>query len=461
MLKENHRKYLQLREEYPFLSYDSVQWQRDDQKISIKFLFNLSDSIFFEPEWEIPICQTDTENLSDEDLSTLIFHIGMVELISYWKVACPFSVIIRPYQLTKEQLKFWKKLYFKGMGEFFHTNGIPADNEGFMELISQPGRRVKKITRLLREGYIIPVGGGKDSAVTLEILKNSGSTCVPYCINPRPAVHRTIEASGIDSKRSLFFRRALDPRMLELNKKGYLNGHTPFSALVAFSSLLAAYLTGLNRIALSNESSANEPTIPGTEINHQYSKSFEFETDFRQYVNQFLLPGVEYFSFLRPLSELQIASIFADMSRYHPVFRSCNVGSKEDKWCGKCAKCLFAYIILSPFLSEDEMIAIFGSNLFEDQELKEILEDLAGISDSKPFECIGTIDEVNLALTRTIRQYGDEQLPLLLRHYKQNSQLRDTYADFHSHLLGINKDNYLNDTELSLLLNRLKDVTGV
>ena len=67
--------------------------------------------------------------------------------------------------------------------------------------------------------------------------------------------------------------------MLQLNSEGYINGHTPFSAIVAFSSVLTAALNGQKYITLSNENSANESTVKDSKVNHQYSKSYEFELD--------------------------------------------------------------------------------------------------------------------------------------------------------------------------------------
>ena len=134
--------------------------------------------------------------------------------------------------------------------------------------------------------------------------------------------------------------------MLELNRQGYLNGHTPFSALVAFSGIIAARMHGLSMVALSNESSANESTVQGSTVNHQYSKSFKFEEDFHYYQNTYLRGSAYYFSLLRPLSEFQIARYFAGQKQYHGIFRSCNAGSRTDSWCGHCPKCLFVYLIL-------------------------------------------------------------------------------------------------------------------
>ena len=90
---------------------------------------------------------------------------------------------------------------------------------------------------------------------------------------------------------------------------------------------------------------------------------------------------IHYFSFLRPLSELQIAGLFSKLKPYHSVFRSCNAGSKEEKWCGHCAKCLFVYILMSAYLPSDEVAGIFGRDMLNDPEMKELFEQLSGLSD--------------------------------------------------------------------------------
>ncbi|PLX14577.1 MAG: hypothetical protein C0598_00850 [Marinilabiliales bacterium] len=186
--------------------------------------------------------------------------------------------------------------------------------------------------------------------------------------------------------------------MLELNEKGFLNGHTPFSALLAFVNVLLSCVNGVGNIALSNENSANESTVPGTKINHQYSKSFEFENDFNYYIHNYVHPELKYFSFLRPLNEMQIAFLFSKYHWHFESFRSCNVGSKNDEWCGSCPKCLFTYLILSPFIKKKTLDNIFKKDLLNDQDLTGILLELSGVSEVKPFECVGTIKEVQSAV---------------------------------------------------------------
>ena len=246
---------------------------------------------------------------------------------------------------------------------------------------------------------------------------NNDNLCL--ILNPRKASLQTSEIAGYSAKNTIEIWRTIDTNLLELNEKGFLNGHTPFSALLAFITVLAAIITNKKNIALSNESSANESTIRlrRTNINHQYSKSFTFEKDFRSYVNKYISKDINYYSFLRPLSELQIAKLFSKFPKYFSCFKSCNKGSKTDTWCGKCPKCLFTFIILSPFVSQQNLELIFGKNLFDDPYLLHYFNQLIGKENRKPFECIGTIEEVNIALCMTIAKKDKKNLPYLLKYY--------------------------------------------
>ncbi len=249
-------------------------------------------------------------------------------------------------------------------------------------------------------------------------------------MNPRGATVECARVAGFPIDEVLVIRRTIDPTLLDLNAKGYLNGHTPFSAMLAFYTLLASLLSGIPNVALSNESSANESTVIGTDVNHQYSKSLEFEDDFRKYVNEELRMKNEessfnYFSFLRPLSELQIAMLFSRFTQYHDVFRSCNVGSKQDIWCGHCAKCLFAYIILSPFIEPARLNRIFGKSMLDDKSLELEFRQLLGEEETKPFECVGTVSEVRQALAMALRRWYKTDRPVLLDDYNVLKDLED------------------------------------
>ena len=437
----DQNKYNLLREEYEFFRFQRYNYTLNKDVLSVKFYFSLDDKYFFTPSFEIPASNIFIwDNLNDSHVDSLVFNIGMIELISYWKLACPKTVYIAPHKIDEKQIMWWKNLYFNGLGEFFYLNGIKENVNDFMEIISEGEFPCDKINIELKPRTIVPIGGGKDSVVTMELLKNK-MPVIPMIINPRGATEECVETAGYSLEQTAIVKRNLDPLMLEMNKEGFLNGHTPFSAMLAFYSLLIAFATDTRYIALSNESSANEPTVPGTEVNHQYSKSIAFENDFRSYVDEYISSEIRYFSFLRPLNELQIARFFSKNKDYYKVFKSCNVGSKTDSWCGKCPKCLFTWIIMSPFIPQDELTEIFGKNLMEDNDLIPILKQLNGEVEVKPFECVGTVEEVNACLDYCQMAKDERQKSLsmndLLSQYDDANNLPEQFE-------AILKDNLSN-----------------
>ena len=398
---DNQSKFDTLRDTFSTFTFERQTVKLENGVLSLAFDFSLDGRYHFQPTLEIPArAFFSWDAIPANQLEALAFQIGMTELVSYWKIACPKRVVVKPFALTTSQIAFWKKLYYNGLGEFLYLNSIMVSESDLMALESQGEKPFHRVEIPLKEMTLVPVGGGKDSVVTLECLRNE-MPLIPLIVNPRGATLNCVKTAGFSENDFIVIKRTLDPTMLKLNAEGYLNGHTPFSALLAFISILVAFGSGARYIALSNENSANESTVPGTNINHQDSKSIEFESDFRNYVAEHLNPEVQYFSFLRPLSELQIASLFARYEAYHPVFRSCNVGSKTDSWCGHCPKCLFTWIILSPFLTRGQLTAIFGKDLMADASLQPVLEELNGTAAVKPFECVGTVEEVQACLKAT------------------------------------------------------------
>jgi len=407
-MSSRQKDYLYFREIHDKFIYEKYSYSINDKEINISFNFILESNspkeltpVVFSPKLQIPLISfSDIDKLNPQLLDNLIFHMGMVELISYWKAACPSVLIIKPLHLNDEQISFWKKLYWNGLGEFFYVNGIDTSLEEFVQIQSDSSNSIETVSIATESKILIPIGGGKDSAVSLELLKDTSLELFPFIINPRGASLNTVKQAELSKKNLLLAKRSIDPTLLKLNKQGYLNGHTPFSAMLAFTTLLQAYVAKAKYIALSNESSANEPSVADSHVNHQYSKTFEFESDFRAYYKKYITTDIEYFSFLRPLSELQIACLFSKSENHHFSFRSCNVGSKTDSWCGNCPKCQFTYIMLAPFLPEKKLNAMLGENLIIKPSLEKSLAELRGLTKVKPFECVGTVDEVNLALNQ-------------------------------------------------------------
>ena len=422
-----NEKYRKLRKQYPEFVYEAYHHEVIEAGLKVWFDFRMGD-VVFHPEALIE--SRPFLNLESDAIDRMVFDIGMIELISYWKCACPPTVKVVCGSLTDEQVAFWKKLYWNGLGEFFYTNGIAETQDAFLQVESGKWKVENNATQTASvnlstshspfSAYLVPIGGGKDSVVTLELLRRAGKQIRPLIMNPRGATVECARIAGFPMEEVLVIHRKIDPVLLELNAKGYLNGHTPFSAMLAFYTRLVSSLSGIPNVALSNENSANESTVIGTSVNHQYSKSLEFEDDFRAYAS-----GFNYFSFLRPLSELQIAMLFSRFTDYHDVFRSCNVGSKEDIWCGHCAKCLFAYIILSPFIEPTRLNQIFGKSMLDDTTLELEFRQLIGEAETKPFECVGTVSEVRQALNMALRRWYTEERPALVRDFNAPVDFRD------------------------------------
>jgi len=426
------RTYESLKREYPNFYYHGYDLEISSQ-IKVTFNFEIEKLSEFHPTFTFPHSIT----FDLETLEVLIFNLGMVELISYWKSCCCKNVIIKNFGLTDKQARFWKKLYFNGLGEFFYLNSIETNENDFMNLIYENQNIHLDIDESLYHKVLVPIGGGKDSVVSLELIKEMKNfKAATFSINRISSAASTIKVSGLDE--DLISYRTLDKNLLKLNSLGFLNGHTPFSSLVAFSSYIVAYLNGFKYIALSNESSANESTVKDSTVNHQYSKSFEFETDFNEYINNLVnSKPILYFSLLRQMNELQIARKFANYKQYHLIFRSCNVGSKEGIWCGHCPKCLFVFIILLPFIEIQDLMQIFNNeNLLNKDSMDSYFKELCGISENKPFECVGTVREVLACLNSVI----DEDY-LLINRYRD--KIKENFVSLDEVLDEFNDDNLI------------------
>lgn len=450
--------------------YNSFNFKIHQNKLNIEYHFTIYDKEKFDftPTLEFIIPEKYFTNDNKlVVLNKLVFNLGMVEAISYWKATCARNFHINASMISNNQKLWWQNLYYYGLGEFRYLNNIKTSKEEFVNFISNQimcskKKVLAKSNQLVNDNIssyspslnsqknnkkqvIIPIGGGKDSVVTIEEFKNKKFNILPFIINPSKTTLDCVDKSGISKENVIVVNRNLDKTILKLNDLGYLNGHTPFSAIVAFCSLIAAELTNTSYIALSNEASANEATVNTSDdiINHQYSKTIYFESSFRNYYKRYISDKYNYFSYLRNLNELQIAEKFANLKQYHNVFKSCNVGSKQNIWCCNCSKCLFVYIMLMPFLSKDELTNIFGEDLMENKGLLNTLFELTGIADKKPFECVGTISETRAAIAFYLK--NNKPYGILVDYINKISpeQIEGDFNNFEKLLKFNNKYNYI------------------
>jgi hypothetical protein len=409
------------RKKYPEFVYESFAWKLKGKDLQVSFVFKSSE-IEFNPS--VLIRGVSLKGVDIHVLDNLVFNLGMIELFSYWKAVCSPKIVVKAGNIDKKQIKWWKDILIKGMGQYFYENKIDFTSSDFVKLVSI-GKFSFKKGKVAGKGILIPIGGGKDSAVTLELMKKFRKDVDCFSLNPTLSAKGIFRVSGY--KRMITVERKIEEKLLKLNRKGYLNGHTPFVAYLSFLSVLVSYLFKKKYVVFSNEDSSNEGNVRwlNFEINHQYSKTYDFEKKFREYCSSYLVSNLEYFSVLRLLYEIQIARVFSYMKDYFPVFLSCNEAEKTysgtkkktGKWCGACSKCLFVYMILYPFVSKEELLSIFGFDLFEKKELLPILKELIGEKDVKPFECVGTRKEALVALYLSYKKGEDAYL---LKYFEKN-----------------------------------------
>jgi hypothetical protein len=445
-----------LRRKYPDFIYKSFSLKQVGEDLEISFNFQVPPDIEFNPKVVIKnVSEESLKQVPKDVLNNLVFHLGLFEIPSYWKTTSSGRIVIEAGKLDDYQISWWSKLLLEGMGQFFWENGID-EVENFFKIESR-GMVLEGRGEVFGKRVLISVGGGKDSAVTLDLLGNGNSNAGAFMLNPIPASERISDIAGVE--RRVIVKRTIDQKLLDLNRQGYLNGHTPFSSYLAFLSVFCAYLFGYSEVAFSNEASSNEANVEsrGRKVNHQYSKTTEFEEDFRKY-NEKYLTNVTYFSFLRPLHELQIAKLFCKTSKYFEAFRSCNVGQKNDSWCNYCPKCLSTYILLHPFLDQDQVKKIFSADLFADFSLYSILEQLVRDDLVKPFECVGTRIELRAAMAMSIKglKEGGETTPVLLKMALDNKLTDLSLVSVGDKLLNEWNDyNFLDDNYESILREAL------
>lgn len=355
------------------------------------------------PEATIHLWGAIPVELLDRWMQTLHLAFG----ISYWKTFCAPIIEITWGGLTRTQADVWNILYTKGLGEFFYRNNI--DFRGLVCFPAHVDQVVAPVEYPRQERALVPIGGGKDSLVSVELLKSISFSFDSYSLGTSGIQEALTQMIGVHGYK---VERRLDPHLLELSEQGIgFNGHVPISLIYSLVGQFVATLFDYRYVVFSNEASANFGNVEylGMEVNHQWSKSFECEKLLRDYVHSFVTLSVEAFSLLRPLSEYGIALRFAQHPEYFFSFSSCNRNFTHAKhrptakpgrayWCGECPKCAFVFALLSRCIPKATLIDIFGKNLLDDPSLISLYRELIGIEAFKPFECVGTPEETATAL---------------------------------------------------------------
>jgi len=333
----------------------------------------------------------------------LVSILGALLGLSYYKAAAPPRYVISQPGMTQAGVDYLREVIAHGLGEFAFRNELPGLLEPEIVVTSGGATPFPADSHLTPEGDpLVPIGGGKDSVVTVELLAAARMHPVQFAVNPNQVMYRVGRIKGHPL---ISVTRDIDERLLELNDEGALNGHVPVTAINSLISLVQARIIGLGPVVMSLEASASEATLTwdGVEVNHQWSKSERAEALLHDMLGpQAGLSAGAYFSLLRPYSELQIARYFSGLREYHPVITSCNRafrrGVEDARWCGDCDKCRFIFLILAPFIPASSLTRMFADNLLDNASQLEGYRALLGLHEHRPFECVGEQAESMVAL---------------------------------------------------------------
>lgn len=398
----------------------------DESSATARLGYRFDDGPLLEETLTFPGAKLPLDECRERALKRVLKCLHLAAGVSYYKAGVPARIRDDDGPLPPSVADFFEWFYVNGLGEFAWRNGL--DLEDRIRFPRDPGVRWEAVDKVLRGGTVVPMGGGKDSIVALEMVREAGIEPSLISVGSSPLIAAVAERSGLAHIR---VERRLASGLMDLNRQGAWNGHVPITGIIAFILAAAGILYGFDTVVMANERSASSATLTtpeGEEVNHQWSKGYAFEKAFGEFARESMVPGFEYFSLLRPMSELAIARRFAKYERYFDVFSSCNRNfiqsqvASGQRWCGQCPKCRFVFLMLAPFIDRGRLVQIFGTDLLDDPGQASGFDELIGRAAHKPFECVGEARESVAAfclLTRIdqwrgaalVRRFAGEVLP--------------------------------------------------
>lgn len=367
-------------------SFEFVSYTHKNETFKFKYKINFENQKPLQFEEVITLPQKPKNKIPTHLLESIHLMLG----ISYYKLYYA-PTFISPYKLNKEQTNFWNTAYLKGLGEFIYINKLDPKKIAKFKTTKTKEQEVPHFN--LNETPLVGIGGGKDSIVSAELLDDFKSFVIETTVKNDPNIKKVLKQIG---KPVVKIDRQLDPKIFK-NHPESLNGHIPISAVFSILGLLSCIALDHKYFIVSNEHSSNygNTNYKGLTVNHQWSKSEEYELALRKYFEKFIATGPRYFSLLRPLQEIRIVELFSDYPKYFELFSSCN--KKNKKWCGQCAKCCFVFALMSAYTPK-KVVKIFNKNLYEDKSLIPLFKQICGLEKIKPLDCVGTFEESQTAI---------------------------------------------------------------
>ncbi|AOX03358.1 hypothetical protein BJP34_31460 [Moorena producens PAL-8-15-08-1] len=318
--------------------------------------------------------------------------------------------------LSQPVLELFTKIYQGAFGQHWYENNI-TDYPGPELIYSQGSLSNSKPTSIFGDNSTVLAGcgGGKDSIVALKMLQEAdvpfASMQYSHSVYGKADIqHNLISGvleyvTPIKKHKISIYDDFIDYPFLQLyfpDNSGIIVPETPVSI---FESLPLMLNEGYKYLALAHEKSANTGNLfwekLGKEVNHQWGKGYEAEKELNEFIQENILSNLSYFSILQPIYDFRIFKNLAKYPEVLPKIHSCNI---QKPWCKKCPKCAYVWLGLMAVFEPASVDAVFGSNLFDDDDLLPIFREMIGLAEHTPFECIGEIDESRLAMKQCLEK---------------------------------------------------------
>ncbi|HSX30459.1 MAG TPA: hypothetical protein VLE99_00900 [Candidatus Saccharimonadales bacterium] len=325
--------------------------------------------------------------------------------VSYYKKFLP-TRIVHPYAMDETEAAFWNDVWQNGLGEFLYVNKLPV--ERVAKFAAQAGTRYNGESGGTAEGALLGIGGGKDSIVAGELLKKLDVPVTGFVLATGEQVGQAAAVAKTMGVELQVVERRLDEQLISLkNHPDSYSGHVPISMLFGLTGTALAIALDKAHVVVANEASASIPRVTWQEraINHQWSKSFRFEQSLQRFIQTSVAAQVTYFSAIRPLTSIGVAKLFAKMPDYYEVFTSDNFvfridpsGRPVGRWGLESPKSLSSYLLLAPWLTDEEVRRIFEIDFLNEPSLEKLFLELTGVEGEPPLDCVGTVEELVLSV---------------------------------------------------------------
>lgn len=370
----------------------------DDLEFSERVVFNKRNDIY------------------DEDTLDRALFLSFILLgTSYYK-AFPVKMVQLSSQISHFQAEFFNAVYQEGLSQFAYENSLTRNDLAVFQSSSEK-QDDNADNNYQGEGILSLQSGGKDSLLVSVLLEESRHEFTPWFLSSgdhHPDVLNDFNEPLVVANRTI------DKDALEVAKtRGAKNGHVPITYMVQSLALIQAILLGKNQVIVSigNEGAEPNAVIGDLEVNHQWSKTWEAERLFSEYVSKCISKNIFVGSPIRAFSELRVTELFVKKcwNRYGHKFSSCNVANYRQRvdnsnlrWCGDCPKCANSFLLFSAFVEANELKSLFsGQDLYSKPSLEYSFKGLLGIDGvMKPLECVGEVDELRLAYNKSQQSGG-------------------------------------------------------